>query len=245
MPGTIEYIESYFHQTLNSDEKKAFENRCETDAAFASEVAMYIATLQVLRETLLEQKSAEWKAENEVEQEAAVPVIPMFKRSGVGKWIMYAAAACLLLVASVFLFEVQTSPHNVASKYINNYDLSSAMDASHDSLELGISAYKDKDYDKSLQYFEGVEQSDPSNSDAKKYAGLAYLQKENYNKAIQQFDELAKMELHNNAGDFLKAATLLKRNNPGDKEAAKALLQKVVNEKEEGSEKAEEWLKKF
>ena len=83
------------------------------------------------------------------------------------------------------------------------------------------------------------------NSDAKKYTGLTYLQQGNYDKAIEQFDALSNMKLFSNPGDFLKAVSLLERNSPGDKEAAKKLLQKVANNKEEGSEKAQDWLTKL
>jgi tetratricopeptide (TPR) repeat protein len=120
------------------------------------------------------------------------------------------------------------------------------MDASHDSLQSGIEAYNNKDYDKALQLFLGVQKSDSANSDAKKYAGLGYLRQQNYDKAVQQFDELANMRgLHSNPGDFLKAVSLLERNRTGDKEEAKILLQKVVNEKEENYQEAEKLIKKF
>jgi len=245
MPNTLDYIESYFQQTLNDQEKKEFEARCETDEAFAKEVAFYITTRQVLREELLKQKQQQWKDEND-EQEETSPIISIKRKTTFGRLIAYAAAACLLLAASVYFFEAQTTPKKLAADYIRtNYNnLSQTMDASHDSLQLGIAAYNDKDYTMALQLFEGVESRDPSNSDAKKYAGLVYLQQQNYDKAIQQFDELANMKgLFSNPGDFMKAVSLLERNNPGDKEQAKKLLQKVVAEKEEGREKAEEWLK--
>ena len=243
MPGTIEYIESYFQQTLSSEDRVAFEARCEKDEAFAKDVAFYITARQALREELLGQKVAEWKKEDAVREEIA-PVIPMNKRTTFGKWAAYVAAACVVLAISVYLFEVRTTPQKLATAYINN-TLSQTMDASHDSIQLGIAAYNDKEYERALQLFEGVEQRDPSNSDAKKYAGLTYLQKQDYDKAMQQFDKLSNMQLQSNPGDFLKATTLLVRNKQGDKEEAKALLQKVVNEKEEESKKAEEWLKKF
>ena len=125
-------------------------------------------------------------------------------------------------------------------------NLSQTMDASHDSLQTGIAAYNNKDYKKALVYFVGVEKNDAQNSDAKTYAGLAYLQSADYDNAINEFDELSNMkELFSNPGDFLKAISLLQRNKPGDKEVAKKLLQKVVTEKEEGNEKAAEWLKRF
>lgn len=159
---------------------------------------------------------------------------------------MYAAAACVLVVASMFLFEMQSSPQRLASQYINNIDLSQTMDASHDSLQLGIAAYKNQDYRKALGYFEGVTNQDASNSDAKKYTGLTYIRLNNYDKAIEQFDALANMKgLYYNPGDFLKAVALLKRNKPGDEETAKTLLQKVVDGNESEKETAEEWLKKF
>ena len=245
MPGTIEYIESYFLQTLSSEEKAVFEARCERDEEFAKDVAFYITARQALREELLAQKVKEWKEEDVVRAEAT-PVIPMInRRSSFGHWVAYVAAACLVLAISVYLFEARTTPQKLATAYINK-TLSQTMDASHDSLQLGIEAYNDKKYDRALQLFEGVEERDPSNSDAKKYAGLTYLQEQDYDKALQQFDELAKMQnLHSNPGDFLKATVLLVRNGQGDKEEAKALLQKVVNNNEEESKEAEEWLKKF
>ncbi len=247
MPDTLEYIEAYFQQTLNNEERKVFETKCATDEAFAKEVAFYISTRQVLRETLLNNKTAEWQADTIKQEEDITPVISIPKRTIFNRYITYAAAACLLLFASVYLFEANTSPKKLAANYIQtNYsNLSQTMDASHDSLQTGIAAYNNKDYSKALQLFEWVEKNDPANGDAKKFAGLTYLQQQNYDEAVQQFDELANMKLFSNPGDFLKAVTLLERNQPRDKEEAKKLFQKVVTEKEEGSEKAEEWLKKL
>jgi len=247
MSETTEYIESYFKQTLNAGERKVFEAKCETDEAFAKEVAIYIATRRAIHEELLQQKIQQWKGGIPL-QEEPVPVIPIHRRTSFVRWIMYAAAACLLLVASVYLFEANTSPKRLAANYIQtNYaSLSHTMDASHDSLQSGIEAYNNKDYDKALQLFSGVQKNDPANSDAKKYAGLVYLQQQDYDKAVQQFGELANMRgLHSNPRNFWKAVSLLERNNPGDKEEAKALLQKVVNEKEEGYQEAEKLMKKF
>lgn len=244
MPDNLEYIESYFQQSLNAEERKVFEKRCETDEAFAKEVAFYIVTRETLREELLAKKQQEWKALKT--EEESTPVISLSRKSSLSKWIMYAAAACVLVVASMFLFEMQSSPQRLASQYINNIDLSQTMDASHDSLQLGIAAYKNQDYRKALGYFEGVTNQDASNSDAKKYTGLTYIRLNNYDKAIEQFDALANMKgLYYNPGDFLKAVALLKRNKPGDEETAKTLLQKVVDGNESEKETAEEWLKKF
>jgi tetratricopeptide (TPR) repeat protein len=246
MPDTLEYIEAYFKQTLNREERTAFEIRCVNDETFAKDVAFYLTTRQALRETLLEQKNEDWK--DKADEEEITPVIPIVKRPLFQRYITYAAAACLLLAVSVYFFEANKSPQMLASNYVKeNYSgLSQHMSGDKDSMTLGIAAYNNKDYDKALLLFQGVEQRDSLNDDAKKYAGLAYLQQKNYDKAIQQFDELANMKnLFSNSGNFLKAVALMERNKPGDKEEAKQLLQKVVTEKEDDSDKAAEWVRKF
>lgn len=250
MPGTMEYIELYFQNTLSNEERAEFEKRCETDESFAKEVAFYLTARQVLREELLVQKQQQWKElaveEETLTEEEVTPVISISKKSTLLRWVSYAAAACLLIVVSVFLFEAQTSTQRFATNYIKDYDFGVTMDASHDSLQLGIQAFQKEDYTKALGYFEGVAERNPTNSDAKINTGLAYLQLNNYDKALQEFDEVAKTEgLFYNPGDFLKAVALVKRDKAGDEAAAKALLEKVVNENKGGSEEAKEWLKKF
>ncbi len=115
-----------------------------------------------------------------------------------------------------------------------------------DSLRVGIITYNNQDYQKALGYFQGVYHHHPENNDAKKFTGLVYLSTKEYDKALQEFEELAnKKELQNNPGLFLQAVTLMRRNNQGDKQKAKVLLQKVVDNNAEGSIEAKEWLKKF
>jgi FimV-like protein len=52
-------------------------------------------------------------------------------------------------------------------------------------------------------------------------------------------------QLYSNPGQFYKALALLLRNESGDKDQAKELLQKVIDEDQEGSKMAQEWLEKF
>ena len=147
---TIEYIDSYFQQTMNADERKVFEKKCEEDNAFAQEVAFYLMTRESLHEELLQQKQSAWRNKNIIDE---LPFIPTLKKSFTSRWIAYAAAACLVLAASVYFFETNPSPKKLAENYIKtNYsNLSLTMDASRDSLQLGIDAYNNKEYDKALQ----------------------------------------------------------------------------------------------
>ncbi len=241
----IEYIEAYFTNTLNVSERKTFELKIETDKQFASDVAFYITSRQVLQEELLDTKQKLWATETLPQQiiERETPV----RKIGMAGWVKYAVAACtVLLLGSIYFLNTKPNANNLAAKYIkSNYSqLSQTMDASKDSLQLGIAAYNKKDYTNALTYFNGVANADSTNSDPKKYAGLCYLKLKNYDKAIEQFDELAKMKyLFSNQGLFLKAITLLQKNNEPDNEAAKNILQQVVNEKLEGAGEAVEILK--
>ncbi|MEO7765910.1 MAG: hypothetical protein ABIS01_00745, partial [Ferruginibacter sp.] len=105
-----------------------------------------------------------------------------------------------------------------------------------------------KKYIPALEIFESLSKND-SNYTAKKYAGIAALRTENYDKALQFFTRLeGDTELNNNPGKFYKAITLLKRNKVGDNAAAKVLLKEVSDQpgqELEGKEEAARLLKKL
>ena len=245
MAFEYDYIEAYFTQTLGEEERKNFEARCVDDKDFANEVAFYIASRQVIRQELLEQKQKLWATGNE-EDKKIVPIKPRNKTL-IQRLLPYAAAACVILIAGLFFLFKPPSPQQLADDYINkNYSQLHNTLGLTDSLQTAIIAYNNKDYTKALVLFEALEISHPDHSDEKKYAGLVSLATKNYDKALQQFDELAKMKnVFGNEGNFLKAITLLQRNATGDKEQAKQLLQQIVNNNEEGSEQAKDWLSKF
>ena len=240
----LEYIESYFQQTLSEEEKQNFEKKCEQDNAFAEEVAFYISARQTLKEELLEQKQQEWKRLLPAEKEmpSILPVKKLYHR----KWFMYAAAS-VLLVFAVYIFEKPQSAQELATNYVEiNYTHIVLTMGEQDSIQIALAAYNSKDYHTALLIFENFARSHPDNADAKKYSGLGYLLSENYDKALQQFNELANMKSqHNNPGIFLQAVTLLERNNPGDKEKAKQLLNVVIEQHLEGYEKAGEWVNRM
>lgn len=248
MSETLDYIESYFKQTLSPGQKQRFEEQCVNDNAFAKEVAFYLAHRDVLHEELLQKKQQAWNDKTEAQKDAHV--IAFTKKKAATKWWTYAAAACLILfVCSYFLVTVlSASPEKLASNYVakNFTQLSLTMDGSKDSMQLGLDAYNNKNYDAALAMFTAIQRRQPDNSDAVKNVGVVYLVTLQYDKALEQFTTLSNIPgLYSNAGDFLKAVTLLQRNQPGDKEAAKQLLQIVVKNKEEESEEAKKWLEKW
>ncbi len=244
MNDTTDYIEAYFNHTLEESERLRFEARCSSDEHFASEVAFYIAARSAAREALLQQKTEQWKPAADARETIAMKPA---KKSTAMRWMPYAAAACLILVIAFYFLWQPSSAANLTAQYIDkNYSqLSQNMDGDDikDSVQVGISEYNNRNYKRALALFEWVRTNDSANYDAKKYAGLTYLQIKDYGNALQRFKELSAMKRTYNAGDILQASVLLQRNEAGDEETAKRLLEKVVKEKEEGYQQAAEALK--
>ena len=68
-----------------------------------------------------------------------------------------------------------------------------------------------------------------------KLAGLAALQRQKYDLAIQRFHQLGeRTDLFSNPGLFLEALARLRRNEPMNKEQAKKLLNEVISRNLEG-----------
>lgn len=248
MSEYFEYIDAYFQNQLNDSERKEFEQRCVDDMAFADDVAFYVSSRAAIKDVLLEQKKAEWaqlpvKEEAEPSTSSEAPV----KSINYKRWILYAAAACLILaVISYSLFSTD-SPQQLADKYVNNNlaSISQTMDASRDSTQLGIAAYNKKDYQLATQLFSDVYNRNPQNTEALRYLGQTHLVVGDYEKAIQSFDELAQTKSYSNPGLFLKAITLMKRNTGTDKEVARNLLQQIADNNLDGSKEAREWLRNW
>lgn len=246
MSEQIEYIEAYFQKKLSDAERREFEERCIQDKEFADEVAFYISSMEVTREKLLEQKKREWSVYNDKQSStsAATPVVRMTAR----RFLPYAVAASLVIVVLVYSLYSPGTPGKLANDYITqNYtELSHTMSASSDSLESGISAYNDKDYNKAIAYFQKIYDTHPENTEVKKYLGLSFLMQKDYDKALVHFDELAaKKSVFSNPGLFLKAVTLMRRNQAGDEENARRLLQEVDSQQLEGSAQARKWLEEW
>lgn len=184
---------------------------------------------------------------NAVYFRSEAPVIRMSSRRRLYRIALSAAAVLIVALAGYRMFLQQgADPRQLANRYVKEelLHLSLTMDGAGDSLQQGIAAYNEKAYPKALQLFRAVYKAHPDNSDALRYAGMTYLVTKEYDKALSCFEELAaKKELFSNPGIFLKAVTLLQRDQQGDSEQAEKLLQQVVDEKLEGSKEAARWLK--
>lgn len=247
MENRTEYIDDYFNGNLNPEQRMNFENQMKQDKNFAEEVAFYLAAKQVLKEELVEDKK-EWFRQLASQN---VTLSEKTMTAHVRKMWVYRLAAAAVFVGVVFFswnlfFQRSTSPTQLADKYIsaNLEHLPVTMGTSKSSMQEGLRLYNEKQYSAALQQFEQSIQQDTSNYEAKAKAGIVCLRLGNYDQALEYFQQLEKYTLYSNPAIFYQALTLLKRNQPGDKEKARQLLQQVDDQNLEGKEFAHKWLSK-
>jgi tetratricopeptide (TPR) repeat protein len=246
MPGSLEYIDAYFNQTLNNQEAERFEQMLLSDKAFAEEVAFYLSAKQVLNEQN-EKEKKDWFKEL-LANENSLSEPPSYERSK-KIWLYRAVAAAaiiVLLVSSWYLFVLKsTSVQQQAETYIqkNLATLPVTMGANSDSIQQGLKLYNLGQFQSSQKWFELTLQNDTSNYSAKKYLGIVYLRLADYDKAFLYFQQLGNYSLYSNPAKFYQALALMKRNLPGDKAKARRLLQQVVDDDLEGKSPAQQFLK--
>jgi tetratricopeptide (TPR) repeat protein len=243
MDETLDYIDRYFRGELPAGERSSFEGRCAADEEFASAVAFYVSTRQLLRDELQEKKKAEFQELYHTLSKASAA-----RPSPVRKLMPYmsVAAACLLLIVGWWIFFRGSGPRALADGYIDHHlkALPVTMSGRGDSLQMGLDVYNKGDYDQAAALFSALIRKDGRDIEARKYLGIVWLVKGDYDKAVVQFDSLARrQDLYSNPGPFYKAITLMKRSAGEDRQEAKRLLQEVVDKKLPGNEQAEKWIK--
>ncbi len=243
MEETYNYIEAYFTQTLSESERKVFEQRCIDDEAFANDVAFYAASRQAIRQQLLQQKQEQWAETTSAEQ---IQHIKPVSRSLVRRMMPYAAAACVILFVAVYFITQNSSPGSLARGFADkNFSHINNVLGPSDTMQQAVEVFNNKDYAAAKKMFELLQKKYPGDADEKKYLGLSYLFTQDYDKALHEFDSLAKMQLQSNPGNFLKAITLMERGSRSDLEQAKQLLQQEADSNTEWSGQAKDWLKKM
>jgi tetratricopeptide (TPR) repeat protein len=237
----LEYIDNYFNNKSTPEESQLFSLRIEEDPAFAESVAFYLSSKENIASHVIEGKRERFK---DIYQSQP----PVRKRSVLRLWPLLAAASVLVALVLVWLLtNHKESIRELEEVYFqNNFRTLGVTMGKMDSLESGISLYNDAKYPEALRQFENIIQKDSSSFMAKKYAGIASLQLQDYDKALEYFRELETFNnLKSNPALFLQAMALMKRNGVGDTEKAKNILQLVVKNKLGEHSIAEQWLTKW
>ena len=250
-----ELIEYYFTSSLDPGQVLAFEKRIASDPAFAEEVAFYLSMHTMAREVSQSEKKQQFR-ELYQKSQAAVTTTPLIsirpvstpsRTTPVRKLVYYMAAAAVVAGISFGIYtyvQPGLSPQQMAVKYEQEQlkTLSVTMGGGTDSLQKGLDLYNKNEAGQALAIFERLCQRDSSDSRARLNAGLAALRLKDYNKALIYFRQLETYTLLSNPALLNQAITLMIRNQPGDADSAKQLLQRVVQKDQEGKEDAEQWL---
>jgi hypothetical protein len=241
---SLEMIDDYFKGLLTDEQKRQFEQRVLSDAAFAEELSFYVNARNALNEQLLADKKERFRALYE-QKKTLDP-----RQSPVRRMTAFAVAAAVLLIVSGLwlLFLRNPGPERLADNYIRLelQTLPVKMSSEQDSLQLAIGAYNDNDLKGALQQFEAILRLRHSNERATQYAGIVCLRIKEYDKALQYFQTLAvDTTLYSNPALFYESLTLMKRNIPGDHENARHLLQQVVDRNLARKEDAQRFLDKW
>jgi tetratricopeptide (TPR) repeat protein len=255
-----DYIESYFTNELIPQQAREFETRIESDPAFAEEVAFYLSTLNISREVSQSEKKEQFKIiyrDNKTGNQGLIRNIPVTHPSRnasgkalVRKLVYYIATAAVItgIIFGVYTFTNNVSPQQKASRYEKEklQTLGVNMGGKSNSMQTGLDLYNKGKTAEALLQFERIIQSDTTNFTAKENAGLAALRLKKYDKALAWFKELESYSAnYANPALFDQALTLMNRNQPGDNEKAKQLLQRVVQNDGQEKETAQEWLRNW
>jgi len=249
MEQNSEYIDAYFSQLLSDEEVEQFEQRILDDQEFAGEVAFYLSAKQLLKERANEEKKERFRQLRSQNISAVQMPVHMSARRVWLYRVAVAAAVVVCLFFALYLFlNKHASTQQLADTYINdnfkNLDLK--MGTGSDSVQDGLRLYNEEKYDSAAFQFESILQRDTENYSAKKYLGIIYLRSGNYDKSLQYFRRLEYYySRFSNPAILYQALALMKRNQPGDKQTARQLLQRIVDQNLDGKEIAQQWLKKW
>lgn len=243
--SNLEYIDDYFRGSKSKEQKDAFEKRIVDDVSFAEDVAMYISVNQQAKQHAAYEKKQWFREIYDDQKVSNIQSAPAWK-----PW-QYLAAASVIGISAIiyfFFFLGKGSSKQMADRYVtqNWQTLGVTMGNANDNLQKGLDLYNAGNVNEAIAAFKTALKEDNTNTYALKYAGIAFYKSAQYDSAMVYFNTLASdTALHSNPGKLYTAVTLLKRDKPGDKEAAKDLLQQIVKDDLEGKQEAVEWLEKW
>lgn len=238
----LAYIDDYFKGTDSVSSSRQFEQRLLDDPSFAEEVAFYLTTQRLLQEQARTEKIERFR---KLYQQRPSPL--QVVKSPRPMWQYIAAAAVIIGLIFTITLLIPPSKQQMADRYIRQElkDLGVSMSGTIDSVDLMRSLYNKGRFADALTISEAMISHNAGNQTALEYAGVTNLRLQQYDKALARFKQLAANKGYANKGIFYQALTLIKRNQEGDLNLAKSLLQQVVNEDLAGREVARQWLERW
>jgi tetratricopeptide (TPR) repeat protein len=239
----LEYIDNYFHAEKDPDQTRLFEQKIQNDASFAADLAFYLSARQVAGENHLSESRDRFRNlyeanKNQKPEKGRLVALNL-------RWIAIAAVVAAV-VFGVFISQKRESPEQLADQFIKTEMKTLGLTMGReDELQKGSNLYNQQKYTEALVIFENLIRTDSTNIQALENAGKACIQLAQYDKALTYFRSMDAHHIYAEPGKFYEALILLKRNQAGDKDQAKLILQEIVTKDLNNEAIAEKWLKDF
>lgn len=183
----FEQIEAYLLHTMTTEERSRFETQLAADPSLQKE-------LELQRQLLAIATVESFKADQQsrIENSSAASRTSAIVKS-ISKWY-WAAAAVLIFITGFWYFQNQTStPQKLANQYFSpDPGLPVTMSStSQYQFYDGMVSYKEADYEKAIAIWKSIATTNSKSDTLQYFIGLAYLNRDHYNDALQQLLPIA------------------------------------------------------
>lgn len=176
----FEQIEAYLLDSMTTEERSRFETQLAADPSLQKELELQRQLLAIVS----------------VESFNAAPKpapTQTAKIRSISKWY-WAAAAVLIFISGFWFFQNQTAtPQKLANQYFSpDPGLPVTMSSSSQyQLYDGMVSYKEADYEKAIAIWKSIATTNRQSDTLQYFIGVAYLNRDQYNDALQQLLPLA------------------------------------------------------
>ncbi len=234
-----DYIEDYFYQRLSKDERRTFEDRLKSDAAFTQEVKVHALLTNAFDELqaieLIQNFS---KIETNLEVETS--------NSGFHPMLKWAAAfALFMMISTWFIWNNQQTNEELFLAYYTIYPNVEAPAVRSDANQQGAwRLFNNGEYEDAHQQFQHSISNGQNDVATWFYLGVCALELNRYNQAEEAFKNVITLPngKYNKQAQWYLSLNFLKNSK---RKEAKEALKKVIESNSSYSKKARELASKI
>ncbi|WP_299249518.1 tol-pal system YbgF family protein [uncultured Lacinutrix sp.] len=237
-------FDSYINNELSAEESLAFENRRDSDEAFAQSFRVFLDATIYLQNSIRNEaetndfkKNLESISTNHFNKAEAVATKP--QPSIVFRFAKLAMAASVVIFLGVFAFNQFSNP--TYSDY-NAHEPMTIVRGSVKDLIAATKAFNNKDYEKANVLLKNVLEKDPENSELQLYYAITNIELDNYKVADSQLNKIIAGEsAYKDRALWYSALSRLKQKNID----ATIVLLKQISEEADDYKEAQKLLDKL
>ncbi|WP_299382499.1 tol-pal system YbgF family protein [uncultured Lacinutrix sp.] len=237
-------FDSYINNELSAEESLAFENRRDSDEAFAQSFRVFLDATIYLQNSIRNEaetndfkKNLESISTNHFNKAKAVATKP--QPSKVFRFAKLAMAASVVIFLGVFAFNQFSNP--TYSDY-NAHEPMTIVRGSVKDLIAATKAFNNKDYEKANVLLKNVLEKDPENSELQLYYAITNIELDNYKVADSQLNKIIAGEsAYKDRALWYSALSRLKQKNID----ATIVLLKQISEEADDYKEAQKLLDKL